>query len=203
MMLGNNCGEVFHHTLLYYIYGEGNRPLPISINFHTYDMKRLSILALFVFATTMASFAQSTGGKLVVIQDDEVERLLKSKRTELAATRAQGNADEENTTRTETSSAQTSTRRNTPRRRFNSAGFRIQIFTGGNSRADKQAAIQAQQKCRAAFPELATYVHFLSPHWVCRVGDFAKREDAQRYVSRLRGRGLEARIVRSNVILSK
>ena len=98
-------------------------------------MKRLSILALFVFATTMASFAQSTGGKLVVIQDDEVERLLKSKRTELAATRAQGNADEENTTRTETSSAQTSTRRNTPRRRFNSAGFRIQIFTGGKSRA--------------------------------------------------------------------
>lgn len=167
-------------------------------------MKRQSILALLVFFTmALTAQSQTTGGKLVVIQDDEVERLLKSKRSELAATRAQGNADEETSTRTETTNTQQTSRRNTPRRRFNSAGYRIQIYTGGNSRADKQAAMQAQQKCRAAFPELATYVHFFSPHWVCRVGDFAKREDAQRYVSRLRGRGLEARIVRSNVILSK
>ncbi|MBR1594212.1 MAG: SPOR domain-containing protein [Alloprevotella sp.] len=169
-------------------------------------MKRQLFLALFATATlTLAAQNVQTGqGKLVIVQDETVEKLLHSKHADRAAMR---NAESENAEATERSDAQTSqqnaNRRNGPRRHYNSAGYRLQIFTGGNSRADKQGALQAQQKCRAACPELATYVHFYSPHWVCRAGDFQKREDAQRYVSKLRARGLEARIIRSNIIVSK
>lgn len=93
----------------------------------------------------------------------------------------------------------------TPRQRYNSTGYRIQIYTGGNTRNDKSAALKAQQKCRSAFPELATYVHFVSPHWVCRVGDFLRREDAQRYANKLRSKKVstEVRIVSSNIIIAQ
>lgn len=169
-------------------------------------MKRQLFFALFATATfTLAAQNVQTGqGKLVVVQDEAVDRLLHSKHADRVQMRNAENENAEAAAASETSSTQQSTNRRTgPRRHYNSAGFRVQIFTGGNSRADKQAALQAQQKCRAAFPELATYVHFYSPHWVCRAGDFQKREDAQRYVSKLRARGLEARIIRSNIILSK
>lgn len=92
-----------------------------------------------------------------------------------------------------------------PRQRYNATGYRIQIYTGGKTRNDKTAALQMQKKCRQAFPELATYVHFISPHWVCRVGDFRHKEDAQRYVGKLRNRKIaaEARIVTSNIIIAQ
>jgi len=91
------------------------------------------------------------------------------------------------------------------RKRYNSKGYRIQVYTGGNKRADKQAAQQMQQKFRKKFPELACYVHFISPHWVCRVGDFPDDKSAKRYVSKIRNSRIanEARIVRSNIFVAR
>lgn len=92
-----------------------------------------------------------------------------------------------------------------PRQRYNATGYRIQIYTGGSTRDGKTGAQRAQQKCKNAFPELATYVHFVSPHWVCRVGDFRRIEDAQRYAQKLRNKKVsaEARVVPSNIITTK
>lgn len=89
--------------------------------------------------------------------------------------------------------------------RYKAEGFRIQVYTGGNSRADKGKAQQLQQRCRQEFPELSAYVHFVSPHWVCRVGDFKDREEAQRYANQIRRKRLsyEARIVKSSVLLAR
>ena len=91
------------------------------------------------------------------------------------------------------------------RKRYNSEGYRIQVFTGGNSRADKQEAAKMQSKVRSAFPEISTYVHFVSPHWVCRVGDFKTREEAMKYVRKIRARGFtyEARLVKSNIFVAR
>lgn len=88
------------------------------------------------------------------------------------------------------------------RQRVASQGYRIQIYTGGNSRNDKNEAQQMRVKCQQQFPELAAYVHFISPHWVCRVGDFNTRESAARYVSRLRKARIsyEVRIVSSPIL---
>ncbi len=89
------------------------------------------------------------------------------------------------------------------RRRHKASGYRIQIFTGGNSRNDRIAAERAGRVCRQSFPELAAYSHFLSPRWVCRVGDFASYEEAAEYARKLRKEGAfrEVRIVKSTVWL--
>lgn len=89
------------------------------------------------------------------------------------------------------------------RARYKARGFRICIFTGGNSRADKAKAQQMGEKCRKKFPELAVYPNFVPPRWVTYVGDFKTREEAQKYVSLIRRAHFtyEVRIVGSEVNL--
>lgn len=91
------------------------------------------------------------------------------------------------------------------RQRYNAQGYRVQIYTGGNTRKDKQAALRMKQKCQKSFPELAAYVHFVSPRWVCRVGDFRHKEDAQRYARKIRAKKFtfEARVVTSNILVAQ
>ena len=87
------------------------------------------------------------------------------------------------------------------RARHKARGFRICIFTGGNSRADKAKAIQMGNKCRAKFRELAVYPSFEAPRWVTHVGDFKTRQEAQKYVGLIRRARIsyEVRIVASEV----
>lgn len=87
------------------------------------------------------------------------------------------------------------------RARHKARGYRICIFTGGNSRTDKQKAIEMGNKCKAKFPELASYPSFEAPRWVTHVGDFKTREEASKYVSKIRRTRItyEVRIVASEV----
>lgn len=87
------------------------------------------------------------------------------------------------------------------RARHKQRGFRICIFTGGNTRADKIKAIEMGQKCRNLFKELAVYPSFEAPRWVTHVGDFKTRQEAQKYVTRIRRARIsyEVRIVSSEV----
>ena len=89
------------------------------------------------------------------------------------------------------------------RTRHKARGYRICIFTGGNSRADKVKAKQMGDRCKALFGELATYTSFIPPRWVTHVGDFRTKEDAQKYVTRIRKARIsyEVRIVSSEVNL--
>ncbi len=84
-------------------------------------------------------------------------------------------------------------------------GYRIQIFTGGNRRQDRQHAEALAERIRKYFPELSAYTHFVCPRWTCRVGDFEKPEQASRYVSLiLRSKiSVEARIIKTTVWLPK
>ena len=77
----------------------------------------------------------------------------------------------------------------------------VSVFTGGNSRADKQKAIQMGRKCREKFAELAVYPSFEAPRWVTHVGDFKTRQEAQKYVTKIRRAHFtyEVRIVASEV----
>lgn len=58
------------------------------------------------------------------------------------------------------------------------AGYRIQVYAGGNSRKDKQQAEQTGNSIKRHFPEVPVYVHFYSPRWICRVGNFRTYEEA-------------------------
>lgn len=91
----------------------------------------------------------------------------------------------------------------TDRARRKAQGYRICIYTGGNSRADREKAVQMGNNCRAKFSELASYPTFVAPRWVTYVGDFRSREEAQKYVTRIRKAHIsyEVRIVKSEVNL--
>ena len=53
-------------------------------------------------------------------------------------------------------------------------GFRVQVYTGFADRASRNAALQVEKDIRRRFPEISTYVHFIAPRWICRVGNFVR-----------------------------
>ena len=179
-------------------------------------MNKKNILLLSFFLTCSYVFAQSytehleRQGKVVVTQNDKISNLVNNQKKTVAETPATTEPKHTETDESAASQAKPSanarpTKPYGSRQRYNSEGYRIQVYTGGNSRADKQAAANMQAKIRSAFPEISTYVHFVSPHWVCRVGDFKSRDDAMKYVRKIRARGLtyEARLVKSNIFVAR
>ena len=80
-------------------------------------------------------------------------------------------------------------------------GFRIQVYFGDNSRQGKTGARAAGLRFRNSFPELPVYVSFVSPHWLCRAGDFRTMEEASEVLRQIREMGIfrEAVIVKSKI----
>lgn len=65
-----------------------------------------------------------------------------------------------------------------PTHSFKTTGYRVQVFAGGNSRKDRQTAERIGNELRVLFPNEAVYVHFRSPRWLCRMGNFRTQEEA-------------------------
>ncbi len=80
-------------------------------------------------------------------------------------------------------------------------GFRIQVYAGGNNRESKLRAQQMENRVSQYYPELNTYTRFVSPRWICHLGDFTTHEQAMAVLEDLRKKGgfNEAIIVRSKV----
>ncbi len=87
------------------------------------------------------------------------------------------------------------------RGRHKAMGYRIQIYTGGNSHKDKTEAYEIGRKCQAAFPMLSSYPRFINPRWTCRVGDFKNHEEAAQFAEKIRSARItkEIRIVKCEV----
>jgi outer membrane biosynthesis protein TonB len=79
-------------------------------------------------------------------------------------------------------------------------GYRVQVFAGGNSRNDKIRAEQAGEKIKMAFPDQPVYVHFYSPSWKCRVGNFRSYEEAHRILLQVKKMGYRQAIILSGKI---
>ncbi len=81
------------------------------------------------------------------------------------------------------------------------SGYRIQVYFGDNSRKGKTEARSAGLRFRNSFPHLPVYVSFVSPHWLCRAGDFRTMEEAQEVLRQIREMGIfrEAVIVKSKI----
>ncbi len=65
-------------------------------------------------------------------------------------------------------------------------GYRIQVYWGGNKQSEKGKAQAAGYKVTSLFPELEAYTSFESPHWRCRVGDFANQQEANEYLAKIK-----------------
>ena len=90
-----------------------------------------------------------------------------------------------------------------PTRRVRTIGYRIQVFAGGNNRNAKSEAYRMANLVRSEFPELSVYTHFISPRWICRVGDFRTNEEARTMLKKMREtkKFREASIVKSQIIV--
>ena len=79
-------------------------------------------------------------------------------------------------------------------------GYRVQAFAGGNPRNDRQAAENVGNAIKRRFPEQPIYVHFYSPRWICRVGNFRTYEEAHAMLMEIREMGYkQASIVKGKI----
>lgn len=65
-------------------------------------------------------------------------------------------------------------------------GFRIQVYSGNNTRASKEKATSIANTLKASYPDLPVYTFFKSPRWLCTVGDFLSVEEAYETMRRLK-----------------
>ena len=81
------------------------------------------------------------------------------------------------------------------------SGFRIQAYAGNNTRQAKNDADRVASRVKEYFPELSVYTSFISPRWLCRVGDFRSIEEADAMMRRLKSTGVfkEVSIVRDQI----
>ncbi len=83
------------------------------------------------------------------------------------------------------------------------SGFRVQVYAGNNSQRARTEAVRTADKVKALFPELEVYSQFVSPRWLCRVGNYRSIEEADAVMRQLKmtGEFKEISIVRSLIIL--
>lgn len=74
-------------------------------------------------------------------------------------------------------------------------GYRVQAFAGGNTRRDRQQAERIGNEIKALFPAQPIYVHFYSPRWICRVGNFRTYEEAHQMLTELRKLGYKQALI--------
>lgn len=81
------------------------------------------------------------------------------------------------------------------------AGFRVQVYAGNNSRQARTEANQMAAKVKEYFPEMHVYTHFINPRWLCRIGDFRSIEEADAAMRKLKetGQFREVSIVRAMI----
>lgn len=92
------------------------------------------------------------------------------------------------------------TRKKIMRNSYKTQGYRIQVFSGGNSRSDRQKAETAGAVMKANFPTEPIYVHFYSPAWKCRMGNYKTLEEARRLLPQVKKLGYkQACIVKGTI----
>ena len=157
-------------------------------------------------------------GKVTVVQSAEIDQLVNGKQQEQPATQPQQQQPDEDAQEEhkpdsarrmpiiigengeEDLTTPIDTRKKVMRRSYKMQGYRVQVYSGGNSRADRQRAETAGAVMKANFPDQPIYTHFYSPSWKCRMGNYKSQAEAQAYLSRVRKLGYrQACIVKGTI----
>lgn len=86
------------------------------------------------------------------------------------------------------------------RNSYKITGYRIQAFSGGNSRADREKANRIGDAIKMKYPDQPVYVHFYSPRWICRVGNFRSYSEAVQLLRGIKAMGYsQACIVKGKI----
>jgi len=74
-------------------------------------------------------------------------------------------------------------------------GYRVQVFAGGNSRDARVKAEKTGREINALFPGEPVYVHFYSPRWICRMGNYRTYEEAHQILNAVKRLGYKSAII--------
>lgn len=92
------------------------------------------------------------------------------------------------------------TRKKVPNKSYKATGYRVQVFAGGNTRADRQKAERIGNALKTNFPGEPVYVHFYSPRWICRMGNYRSYEEAHKILQSVKELGYkQATVVRGKI----
>ena len=74
-------------------------------------------------------------------------------------------------------------------------GYRVQVYAGGNSRDARVKAERTGREINSLFPGEPVYVHFYSPRWICRMGNYRTYEEAHDVLMKVKSLGYPSAIV--------
>ena len=74
-------------------------------------------------------------------------------------------------------------------------GYRVQVFAGGNSRDARVKAERIGREINSLFPGEPVYVHFYSPRWICRMGNYRTYEEAHQILNAVKKLGYQSAII--------
>ena len=74
-------------------------------------------------------------------------------------------------------------------------GFRVQVFAGGNGRTDRLKAERTGEEMKTLFPNEPVYVHFYSPRWICRIGNYRTYEEAHDILRQVKQMGYPSAVI--------
>lgn len=84
------------------------------------------------------------------------------------------------------------------------SGYRVQVYAGSNTRESRAEAHEVGAKLKTQIPGQPIYVHFYSPRWCCRIGNFRNQDDANKMVKRLNKLGYRtACVVKATITISR
>ena len=124
----------------------------------------------------------------------------KSKKDTADRQNAAGNAQEITPAGQNDTTIADDARKKVMRNSYKVTGFRVQAYAGGNTRQDRQTAEQVGNNIKANIPGEPVYVHFYSPRWICRVGNYRTYEEAHQMLLAIRKLGYkQASIVKGKI----
>ena len=169
--------------------------------------------------------SNASEGKVTVTQSKEIDDLVNGPQDVVtpAKQNTQSNQSTQNTPTTQTSQQPLSTRQTQqtqrpqlttttqsettpdttyteePRKKvlkgYKVNGYRVQIFAGGNSRDARVKAERTGREINSLFPGEPVYVHFYSPRWICRMGNYRTYEEAHQMLNAVKKLGYKSAII--------
>ena len=183
-------------------------------------MRRLALTIALCAGCWLAACAQSTfteqlqqskagEGKVTVTQDKAIDQLVNTPTTTTAPTnktttttttttpaKPQQNGKQADDLLTDTSVATDSIDRSKKIMKGQKVnGWRVQVFAGGNGRVDRLKAERTGEEIKTLFPHEPVYVHFYSPRWICRMGNYRTYEEAHDVLMKVKSLGYPSAIV--------
>lgn len=83
-------------------------------------------------------------------------------------------------------------------------GWRVQVYNGGNKKADREEAERRAKRLKELHPELEIYTHFNTPRWQTTCGNFRTQKEAEALKKECILMGYKTTcIVRAAIVVSK